>query len=820
VQTTLHITLNIYKWVLILFILPLVLACNNFQNKPSDDDGSELKSNIDKLEVLAYIAPPDAYFNEDGEYVGLAVDFTHEIEKHLNRKLPLKHFSVWPDLMDYSKSADNFIIVGIARTKEREEFLNFTNSFIQIPYVIITQKDAQIKSMDDLKNKKVCITKGYAVKEYLEEYYPQLTTNEVNSDVSGLKDVSSGIYDAVIINQLYFTFIVEEEGIGNLKIAGESGYSNRLSAAVSKKNPDLFKLIDKAVDQISKKRQKELYRKWIYNSPKNISKIIIYIILGSTGFTLITILIMWLWLSHLRKQVEKATQTIRNSEKRYRSLVENSTDAIYILHNHKLVLINKRFISLFGYSEKELQEPDFDYLNLLAPEYRDFLIEKTSDISDNNDTSAYDEFIGITKNKERIYLEIATNSIHFDDQNAVQGIIHDITERKQKELELVNARNRAEESDRLKSAFLANMSHEIRTPMNGILGFADLLKSQNYSREEQARFIGIIQKSGNRMLSTINNIIDISKIESGVETVEIELVNFRVMIKDLYQFFLPEAKKRGLQLILTEPKDTLHDSFYSDDYKLNSILTNLIKNALKFTREGTITVGYSFSDNQVAFHVTDTGIGVAKDKQESIFNQFVQADNSSSRGFEGSGLGLSISKGYVDLLGGKIRMESKLHKGTSFYVKIPVNTKGNERHQNTLPADAGKITPLSNLKIIIAEDDPISADYLDFILKEISSNILFARNGIEAVELIKTNEDTDLILMDMRMPKMNGIEATRLIREFNTDVFIIAQTAFTKEGYKQKTIEAGCNDFILKPINKNKLLEIIANKMINERHNS
>ncbi len=238
--------------------------------------------------------------------------------------------------------------------------------------------------------------------------------------------------------------------------------------------------------------------------------------------------------------------------------------------------------------------------------------------------------------------------------------------------QLEKQKTRAEENDKFKSAFLANMSHEIRTPMNGIIGFAELLKSDDNSHAEQKHFVGIIQKSGYRMLDTINNIIDISKLESGVETPKYDIVNLAGMMQELQNFFNNEAKVKELTLIFNEQL-IVPVEFYTDEYKLNSILTNLIKNAIKFTQKGYVEVSYTITEAMAEFIVKDTGIGIPTEKQASIFDEFVQADFSHSNGFEGSGLGLSISKGYAKLLKGDISMESEINKGTKFSVRIPNN---------------------------------------------------------------------------------------------------------------------------------------------------
>ncbi|MCG6186467.1 hybrid sensor histidine kinase/response regulator [Maribellus maritimus] len=377
--------------------------------------------------------------------------------------------------------------------------------------------------------------------------------------------------------------------------------------------------------------------------------------------------------------------------------------------------------------------------------------------------------------------------------------------------ELEKQKIKAEESDKMKSAFLANMSHEIRTPMNGIMGFTELLKSHNYSQSEHKNFIEIIQQSGERMLTTINNIIEISKIESGVESVQICETNIEKIVHELFLFFAREAKEKGVDLVIEQKKINTNQPFYSDAYKINSILTNLIKNALKFTHNGHVKIGYTVSDTNASFYISDSGIGIEKEKQEAIFNYFIQADSSISSRFEGSGLGLSICKEYTKMLDGEIRVESEINKGSIFHVDIPNNFGSATPNPSQVTNQTRtKLKIPAGLKVIVAEDDKISFFFLKYILEGISANILHATNGMKAIELVKENPDTDIVLMDSKMPVLNGIDAVKEIRKFNPHVYIIAQTAYAIDDYKSKTLEAGCNNYIEKPVNKDKLLEIIS----------
>jgi PAS domain S-box-containing protein len=394
------------------------------------------------------------------------------------------------------------------------------------------------------------------------------------------------------------------------------------------------------------------------------------------------------------------------------------------------------------------------------------------------------------------------------------GIGHDITEQKVKEEELIRAKEQAEESDRLKSAFLANMSHEIRTPMNGIIGFTELLKEPLLTVEEQQDFIQTIQISGARMLNTINSIVDISKIESGLMSVNIKETNLNEKIEFVYKFFKPEVESKGLQFLFRTSLTANEAIINTDNEKVYGILTNLIRNAIKFTYEGSIEFGCNIAENKHAaslqFFVKDTGVGIPENQKELIFERFRQGSESHNRGYEGSGLGLSISKSYVEMLGGKIWMESEEGKGSIFYFTIPYNPVSEQTSAiGNVVLTETKEVQMKKLKILIVEDDEISHALITRTIQKISREVLHAITGVEAIEACRNNPDFDLVLMDIRMPRMNGLEATQQIRQFNKDVIIIAQTAYGFSGDSEKAIEAGCNDYIAKPINKTLLFEVI-----------
>ncbi|MBE9466900.1 MAG: PAS domain S-box protein [Bacteroidetes bacterium] len=430
---------------------------------------------------------------------------------------------------------------------------------------------------------------------------------------------------------------------------------------------------------------------------------------------------------------------------------------------------------------------------------------------------------------------VSEKAFNKQDMDVLQIISHQVSislERKKTEENLKSALEKALESERLKSAFLANMSHEIRTPMNGIIGFVKLLDNPEFSTSEKKEFTDIINKSSKRLLDTIKDIIDISKIDAGQIKISKTETSINKIFDELYAFFSLEANKKGLKLISEPTLSNEKATILTDNVKLHAILSNLIKNSIKFTKKGSITFGYFRKENFIEFYVNDTGIGVPENRKEAIFNRFVQADIKDTRVFEGSGLGLSIAKAYVLMLGGEIRLQSEdeslsFEKAgwSKFIFTIPYIKNDSKKELNNPDKnlknnyDFNVNSETKNLNILIAEDEESSSLFLKTILNKICKKITFVQTGREAIKICKKNKDIDLVLMDLKMTDIDGFEATREIRKFDKNLIIIAQTAYSFLEDKEKALNAGCDDYITKPIYKNLLFEIIF-KQLNKKKNS
>ena len=541
-----------------------------------------------------------------------------------------------------------------------------------------------------------------------------------------------------------------------------------------------------------------------------------------------------------RKNAEVA---LRTSEEQYRFVTDHIDEFIYMTDKKgQLTFTGGNIEKLFNITQNDIKTHDLlEFMTELNmdEETTSFIISRFKEAVDNKQPATTYEF-SFTIDGNIHHYHVHEKLIYNDENHFISsiGVIREITEQKKYEaklkakneeylttneelsesldriqemnVQIEMAKQQAEESDRLKSAFLANMSHEIRTPMNGILGFAELLKTQHLEKEKQEEYINIIRESGKRMLNLINDLIDISKIEAGQMKIQYTETDVNEILDYCHTFFEPEATAKGIELIGNKGVQMSKLMIETDREKLIAILTNLIKNAIKFTDHGNIRFGYTVQGNFLEFYVKDTGVGIPEERKQAVFERFIHADTSLNKQYEGAGLGLSITKAYIEMLGGSISLESDEGKGSKFQFTLPYKSKSMDKSSNDdKPSKQQPKHNLRDLTVLIAEDDAAGNMYLRETIKKFCKNILTATTGLEALEICNKNKSIDVILMDIKMPGIDGYEATKRIREFDKEVIIIAQTAYALSGDRDKAINAGCNDYLSKPVNKNELVEML-----------
>jgi len=428
------------------------------------------------------------------------------------------------------------------------------------------------------------------------------------------------------------------------------------------------------------------------------------------------------------------------------------------------------------------------------------------------------EWIGEIQNRKKngkLFWESASISAVKNDQGEVTHFIaikEDITEKKKTESFLLEAKRKAEESDGLKTAFLANMSHEIRTPMNAIVGFSELLRTGEVFGPDRDEYFNIINSSCKSLSNLIDDIIDLARIEAGQIKIIEEACNPAAIMKELSRFYEEEIRKSkksiSLELNLNIPDNLISET---DEFRLRQVLTNIIGNAFKFTQEGMISLGCILNENnELEFSIKDTGIGIKREDIYSIFDHFRQLDGSSIRKYEGTGLGLSVSKSLVELMGGKIGVESRINEGSEFYFTIPFKPIDSLTGSSDLNEDSWNDAFNWEDKIVlVVEDNESNFEFIKAVLSKTNAQLIWADTGTKAIEIFEKTSSIDLVLMDIQIPELDGYEVTKIIKGINLNTPVIAQTAYAMSQDRDRALSAGCDDYISKPIKPLDLLNLM-----------
>jgi len=518
--------------------------------------------------------------------------------------------------------------------------------------------------------------------------------------------------------------------------------------------------------------------------------------------------------------IRRAIDNLNTERDLLQALMDNFPYTIYFKDKEsRFTRINKAQATLLGIDNPDhaIGKTDFDYFT--KQHAQDAFKDEQKILTSGEQLIGKTEKIRTSKGN---FIWVSATKIPIRNQEGeitgLVGISIDVTEKYLAEKKLREARKKAVESDKLKSAFLANMSHEIRTPMNGIIGFSNLLKMSDSNSEQQLEYLGYIEKCGNSLLNLVDDIIDISKIEAGQLVIRESETCVNEILRELFVTFdknrISENKK-DIELRLAMPEKQTPLYINTDPYRFKQVFANLIGNALKFTEKGFIEFGFKTTNRTVEFYVKDTGIGVSEDKFKIIFDRFGQVLGNERLNRKGTGLGLAISINIVKMLGGKMWLDSTVGKGSTFYFTIPLKKEMILDEKRKLSFPLVKKFEWVGKKLLVVDDEELNWFFMRDLILPTQAQLIWAKNGKEAVEIYQDDTNIDLILMDFRMPVMNGFEATKAIRSFDPKIPIIALTAYAQDEEKELILHAGCNAFLSKPVHNEQLFKMVNHFLVN-----
>ncbi len=821
------------------------------------------KNKNDIIYIENYSWPTGKYI-ENENHKAIVSEYIKTFEKKLGIKFKRRNYQTWDMTYKSLLSGEGDLIEAIQGTKPQDTILNYTEPFLYVPLVVLVKKNLQnLINKKNINKYKIAVVKGYSSIDYLEKKYKNIKIYEYKNNLSSLLATSLGKTDATVIDLMSATYIINKYKIDNLRIATKLDYTWKLRFGTRKDKPELNSILNKILLTISEEQRQAIYNKWVINYlpennflERNKTQILILLFL-----LIVSILSILVAVYLLKKQVKTKTQQLnkelsekqkllelhKKNEQHLESLLKiqrinfNSLDDLIdfsIKEAAKITESSSGFLFTYNATEKEYELTNYYFeektakiskeerqisksklfLNLLKKNDTkdDFLIKNNLSEIDSDFKENFIQKFDIKKMiifplkaengyQGALFIANKTEDYNKSDANRILILISSIFKKIEKhgaERKLIIAKNKAEESNKLKNDFLHNMSHEIRTPMNAIMGFADLLLDEKIQMKDVKYYSKIIKNSGEQLLRIIDDILDISRLE----TKKVKLIKSQFCLNDLiFQLFNAFENKAKEQNIALYTKKTLSDKnsiIQTDQTKLVKIISNLIDNSLKYTKQGQVEFGYYIENKELIIFVKDTGVGIEESNRDIIFERFRRAEDENTSMIKGLGLGLSIVKENVEILGGKLEFISKKDEGTTFFVKLKLENIG---LLNTIDK-----TKKMKYKILIAEDDEINFLYLESLLQLFISDaeIIHAKNGQEAVKIVNTR-DIDFVFMDLKMPQMDGFEATKRIKEIKPQLKIIAQTAYSGEEDKIKALNAGCDDFLSKPMKKSNIHSIL-----------
>lgn len=766
-----------------LLLITTVVACpvagDDFL---TPDERNWLQQHKENLEVLfGYEAPPNAYHTDDGRYEGLLVDFLREIEGLIGIEFAFRNFETWDALIEYSKTGGDFIIVGIARTDARAEYLFFTDPFIKVPYVIVTRKTRKSTTLRDFVGSSVCTVANYAVNDHIARYFPQIKPIGVADNLEGLRAVSTGAFDAMVVNQMYASYLIENQGITNLKIAGECGYLNRLSVAVSINDPELFKILDKTVDQIDPERQQELYRKWVSAVSAGLSRPVLVALAATAAAVLASVGILWLWLMSLRKQVGKQTRQIRESEAKLRITLNSIGDAVIATDiEGKIILMNPVAEKLTGWSHSQAAGRQLDEVfNILDSDIRkpaESPVDKVIETGEIVELASYALLIS----KDGMEYKIADSGAPIrNDAGETIGVVlvfRDVTEKLRTEKELLKTR-------KLESigVLAGGIAHDFNNILTGLFGNMELAKTELPKDHESYKYIETANQSLQRAKHLTKQLLTFAKGGNPV----LETVSMHQVIHDSTQFNLSGS---NIKTRINLPDDLWQVK--ADEGQLGQVIANLAINAkeampsggcLSIKAENIENINESaaphLSGNFVKLSIRDEGVGISAKHIEKIFDPYFSTKQT------GSGLGLAIVHSIITKHNGFIRVDSAPDVGTNITIFLPAE-KSSQTVTDLPHVDE---TPASRSgRILVMDDDEMVRSISAKMIQSFGYSVSCAIDGEETLKkytsAMRDGNAFDIVIMDLTIPGgMGGKEAVTKLHAIDPEAKVIVSSGYSTD---------------------------------------
>lgn len=787
----------------------------------------EQRAFLDELGPVLMAVDPDwmpyEYITEDGDFIGIAPDLLDLIARRLDITFEIIPTQDWDETLEIGRKGIPHIIPFLNQTAERDEWLLFTEPYFINPNVFVTREEHEyISDPRALQDRIIVLPHGTSIEQWVRRDFPNLEVITVDSEADTFRYVEERRADMTLRSLTMAAYVIKQEGWFNLKIAGEvPEYANHLRIGVNKNMPMLRDILNQGIATLTPAEVQEAVNRYVSIQIVQGQNMRLLMRVAAIASLIVALSLFW---SH---RLQKVSRALHESERSKSLLLSHLPGIAYRCSydkNWTMLYISEGCEELTGYpSESLLYNRDLSFNDLIEPERHEDIWQAWQATIANKSSLHLEYKITTASGQEKWVYEQGSPIFRPNGEvDCIEGLIIDITDRKNLEIQILEAQREAESAVKAKSRFLAMMSHEIRTPLNGIIGISQMLRDSGIPAP-QKREVDLIHSSAENLLDIINDILEFSRLEAGKVELNIQPFCVRDFFASLNQLLEPSSNAKGLELQLTV-EDALPTHLQGDTKRLRQIMTNLIGNAIKFTDEGSVRIhvapsnGSDTATGNVLIQVTDTGCGVPIDEQEHLFEEFVQANSDTYRTHGGSGLGLTITKQLVEVMGGTISFNSSPGEGSDFWVVL------NLPETNDCPPLSDPLkdcSPLPNAHVLLVEDHPVNAEVAKAILQKIGLRVTVASNGLGALEKL-TSLQPDIVLMDVEMPGMDGCEATRLLRNREIEavpqrppVPVIAMTAHDQPEIRQRCFDAGMNHVLTKPVepeNLRRVLEDVLNR--------